>query len=148
MLSVERTGAPAPVSRMTVFALSYFVSTLGLGTAYPTGRPRRDPGAVTSRCASMESVCRNTRTLLTMEMGFSGEQGQLWLIQNIKNLQRYKVPRGSADTCEDRISNIAGSMSCKAFLRSFAYQYCRHKYIKKNCCASHHRFCSGSTHGR
>jgi len=49
--------------------------------------------------------------------------------------------------CEDRISNIAGSMSCKAFLRSFAYQYCKHKYIKKNCCASHRRFCSGSTHG-
>lgn len=32
-------------------------------------------------------------------------------------------------------------MSCKTFLRSFAYQYCRHKYIKKNCCASHKTFC-------
>jgi len=55
---------------------------------------------------------------------------------------------GSSEVCEDRITNIAGSMSCKAFLRSFAYQYCRHKYIKKNCCSSHLRFCSGSTHGR
>jgi len=55
---------------------------------------------------------------------------------------------GSSEQCEDRITNIAGSMSCKAFLRSFAYQYCRHKYIQKNCCASHKRFCSGSTHGR
>lgn len=55
---------------------------------------------------------------------------------------------GSSEQCEDRITNIAGSMSCKAFLRSFAYQYCRHKYIKKNCCASHKKFCSGSTHGR
>ena len=43
--------------------------------------------------------------------------------------------------CEDRISNIAGSMSCKTFLRSFAYQYCKHKYIKKNCCASHKIYC-------
>ena len=51
------------------------------------------------------------------------------------------------EACEDRITNIAGSMSCKAFLRSFAYQYCRHKYIRRNCCASHKRFCIGSTHG-
>jgi len=51
------------------------------------------------------------------------------------------------DKCEDRITNIAGSMSCKAFLRSFAYQYCKHKYIKKNCCESHKRYCTGSTHG-
>lgn len=43
--------------------------------------------------------------------------------------------------CEDRISNIAGSLSCKAFLRSFAYQYCHHKYIKSNCCASHEVYC-------
>merc|ERR1719400_1108064 len=55
---------------------------------------------------------------------------------------------GSSEQCEDRITNIAGSMSCKAFLRSFAYQYCRHKYIQKNCCQSHKRFCSGSTHGK
>merc|ERR1712111_214581 len=55
---------------------------------------------------------------------------------------------GSSEECVDRINNIAGSMSCKAFLRSFAYQYCRHKYIRKNCCASHVRFCSGSAHGR
>jgi len=51
------------------------------------------------------------------------------------------------DRCQDRITNIAGSMSCKAFLRSFAYQYCKHKYIRKNCCDSHKRYCSGSTHG-
>lgn len=49
--------------------------------------------------------------------------------------------------CEDKLTNIAGSMSCKAFLRSFAFQYCKHKYIKKNCCESHKRYCSGSTHG-
>ena len=45
------------------------------------------------------------------------------------------------EVCEDKISNIAGSLSCKNFLRSFAYQYCRHKYIRKNCCASHKIFC-------
>ena len=32
-------------------------------------------------------------------------------------------------------------MSCRSFLRSFAYQYCRHKYIRKNCCASHKVYC-------
>ena len=47
----------------------------------------------------------------------------------------------SDEVCEDKISNIAGSLSCKNFLRSFAYQYCRHKYIRKNCCASHKIFC-------
>lgn len=50
--------------------------------------------------------------------------------------------------CEDRISNIAGSMSCKTFLRSFAYQYCKHKYIKKNCCASHKVYCLKTGRGR
>ena len=45
------------------------------------------------------------------------------------------------EVCEDKISNIAGSLSCKNFLRSFAYQYCRHKYIRKNCCASHKIYC-------
>jgi hypothetical protein len=32
-------------------------------------------------------------------------------------------------------------MTCKTFLRSFAYQYCRHKYIRTNCCASHKLYC-------
>merc|ERR1712038_478895 len=50
--------------------------------------------------------------------------------------------------CEDRISNIAGSMSCKTFLRSFAYQYCKHKYIKKNCCASHRIYCLNTGRSR
>lgn len=45
------------------------------------------------------------------------------------------------EVCEDKINNIAGSLSCKNFLRSFAYQYCRHKYIRKNCCASHKVYC-------
>ena len=50
---------------------------------------------------------------------------------------------GESGRCEDRINNIAGSLTCKAFLRSFAYQYCRHKYIKKNCCAAHKIYCNG-----
>ena len=52
------------------------------------------------------------------------------------------------EVCEDRINNIAGSLSCKNFLRSFAYQYCRHKYIKKNCCASHKVYCLRGRRGR
>ena len=39
-------------------------------------------------------------------------------------------------------------MSCKTFLRSFAYQYCKHKYIKKNCCASHQTYCLKSGRSR
>ena len=39
-------------------------------------------------------------------------------------------------------------MSCKTFLRSFAYQYCKHKYIKKNCCASHKVYCLKTGRGR
>ena len=52
------------------------------------------------------------------------------------------------EVCEDRIHNIAGSLSCKNFLQSFAYQYCRHKYIKKNCCASHKVYCLRGRRGR
>ena len=52
------------------------------------------------------------------------------------------------EVCEDKISNIAGSLSCKNFLRSFAYQYCRHKYIRKNCCASHKIYCRRGRRGR
>ena len=52
------------------------------------------------------------------------------------------------EVCEDKISNIAGSLSCKNFLRSFAYQYYRHKYIKKNCCASHKVYCLRGRRGR
>ena len=57
--------------------------------------------------------------------------------------ERHLIFLSLADSqkCEDRVSNIAGSMSCKTFLRSFAYQYCKHKYIKKNCCASHKIYC-------
>ena len=32
-------------------------------------------------------------------------------------------------------------MTCKTFLSSFAYQYCRHKYIRTNCCGSHKVYC-------
>ena len=39
-------------------------------------------------------------------------------------------------------------MSCKTFLRSFAYQYCKHKYIKKNCCASHKIYCLNTGRSR
>jgi hypothetical protein len=39
-------------------------------------------------------------------------------------------------------------MSCKTFLRSFAYQYCKHKYIKKNCCASHKIYCLKTSRSR
>lgn len=52
------------------------------------------------------------------------------------------------ENCEDRINNIAGSLSCANFLQGFAYQYCRHKYIKKNCCASHKVYCFRGRRGR
>lgn len=45
------------------------------------------------------------------------------------------------EICEDRITKIAGSMSCQDFLQRFGYQYCRQPYIMKNCCASQQRYC-------
>ena len=65
-------------------------------------------------------------------------------IDNIFNLNLFP----ETQKCEDRISNIAGSMSCKAFLRSFAYQYCKHKYIKKNWCAFHEIYCLNTGRSR
>jgi hypothetical protein len=62
--------------------------------------------------------------------------------------QTNSVEGEGSKPCEDRISNIAGSMSCKTFLRSFAYQYCKHKYIKKNCCASHKIYCLNTSRSR
>lgn len=62
--------------------------------------------------------------------------------------QTNSVEGEGSKKCEDRISNIAGSMSCKTFLRSFAYQYCKHKYIKKNCCASHKIYCLKTSRSR
>ena len=51
------------------------------------------------------------------------------------------IIESDGQVCEDSATNIAGSMTCKTFLRSFAYQYCRHKYIRTNCCASHKEYC-------
>merc|ERR1712137_1133608 len=46
------------------------------------------------------------------------------------------------DLCEDRISKIAGSMSCPDFLQRYGYQYCQQAYIKKICCAAQQRYCT------
>ena len=79
-------------------------------------------------------------------------KNSLLLIFNCKKqVKNYEVSINwivGSKKCEDRISNIAGSMSCKTFLRSFAYQYCKHKYIKKNCCASHKVYCLKTGRGR
>ena len=68
-------------------------------------------------------------------------------LPSIDNIFHLNLFQGT-QKCEDRISNIAGSMSCKTFLRSFAYQYCKHKYIKKNCCASHKIYCLNTGRSR
>ncbi|KZS15165.1 putative A disintegrin and metalloproteinase with thrombospondin motifs 3 [Daphnia magna] len=48
---------------------------------------------------------------------------------------------GVNELCEDRITKIAGSMSCQDFLQRYGFQYCRQPYIMKNCCASQQRYC-------
>ncbi|XP_068214424.1 LOW QUALITY PROTEIN: A disintegrin and metalloproteinase with thrombospondin motifs like [Palaemon carinicauda] len=45
--------------------------------------------------------------------------------------------------CEDRIANIAGSLTCREFLRSYGFRYCGHRYIQKNCCRSQKEMCRG-----
>ena len=49
-LSVARTGAPLPASRMTESVLSFSALTQGQDTVCPTGLQRRAPGVVTTRC--------------------------------------------------------------------------------------------------
>lgn len=53
-----------------------------------------------------------------------------------------KLSSSSAnELCEDRITKIAGSMTCQDFLQRYGFQYCRQPYILKNCCASQQRYC-------
>ncbi|MPC23476.1 hypothetical protein E2C01_016526 [Portunus trituberculatus] len=45
--------------------------------------------------------------------------------------------------CEDRIANIAGTLTCREFLRTYGFRYCGHRYIHKNCCRSQKEACNG-----
>ncbi|XP_018019563.1 uncharacterized protein LOC108676018 isoform X2 [Hyalella azteca] len=43
--------------------------------------------------------------------------------------------------CHDRIANIAGSLTCREFLKSYGSRYCGHRYIRKNCCSARESLC-------
>ncbi|XP_069939736.1 A disintegrin and metalloproteinase with thrombospondin motifs like isoform X1 [Cherax quadricarinatus] len=62
-----------------------------------------------------------------------------------KDLKKtFKEPVKVTDgECEDRIANIAGSLTCQEFLRSYGFRYCGHRYIQKNCCRSQKDMCHG-----
>lgn len=45
--------------------------------------------------------------------------------------------------CRNNVERMAGSMTCTQFLERFADKYCKHDYIKRNCCASHAIMCKG-----
>ncbi|KAA0194873.1 hypothetical protein HAZT_HAZT003241 [Hyalella azteca] len=40
-----------------------------------------------------------------------------------------------------RIANIAGSLTCREFLKSYGSRYCGHRYIRKNCCSARESLC-------
>ena len=46
--------------------------------------------------------------------------------------------------CRDNVERMAGSLTCTQFLERFGDKYCKHDYIKRNCCASHALMCNKS----
>ena len=109
------------------------------------------PGLITSilfvRCLSRScNAFLGTATVSENKGGNKG-RGRAGLVEDVASSDD-EEDSASNEVCEDTITNIAGSLSCKTFLRSFAYQYCRHKYIKKNCCASHKIYCVRGRRGR
>lgn len=48
--------------------------------------------------------------------------------------------------CRNNVERMAGSLSCGEFLERFGDKYCKHDYIKRNCCASHALLCTKREH--
>ncbi|KAK2725182.1 A disintegrin and metalloproteinase with thrombospondin motifs like [Artemia franciscana] len=66
-------------------------------------------------------------------------------VSSFSNVNKKSVGSTSADQkCEDKITNIAGSMSCEEFLSRYGFQYCKHSYITRNCCAAQRKLCRNS----
>ncbi len=51
---------------------------------------------------------------------------------------QYSLPNA---TCRNNVERMAGSLTCTQFLERFGDKYCKHDYIKRNCCASHAFMC-------
>ncbi|XP_054169137.1 A disintegrin and metalloproteinase with thrombospondin motifs 1-like [Oppia nitens] len=47
--------------------------------------------------------------------------------------------------CLNSVQRMAGSLTCTQFLERFGDKYCKHDYIKRNCCASHQLMCTKSS---
>ncbi|GLG99684.1 Uncharacterized protein GBIM_06092 [Gryllus bimaculatus] len=45
--------------------------------------------------------------------------------------------------CEDKVTDIAGSMTCREFLSHYGFQYCSYRYMQQNCCKSQKEVCEG-----
>ena len=50
--------------------------------------------------------------------------------------------KSGAVQCRNNVERMAGSLSCSEFLERFGDKYCKHDYIKRNCCASHALLCT------
>ena len=48
---------------------------------------------------------------------------------------------GGTGQCRNNVERMAGSLTCTQFLERFGEKYCKHDYIKRNCCASHALMC-------
>nr|CAD7260111.1 unnamed protein product [Timema shepardi] len=52
------------------------------------------------------------------------------------------------NSCEDKVTNISGSMTCREFLTHYGFQYCSYPYMIRNCCASQRDICPNTPRGR
>nr|CAD7589824.1 unnamed protein product [Timema genevievae] len=52
------------------------------------------------------------------------------------------------NSCEDKVTNISGSMTCREFLTHYGFQYCSYPYMIRNCCASQRDICPNTPSGR
>nr|CAD7430144.1 unnamed protein product [Timema monikensis] len=52
------------------------------------------------------------------------------------------------NSCEDKVTNISGSMTCREFLTHYGFQYCSYPYMIRNCCASQKDICPNTPSGR
>ena len=129
------------VKRSTDDVSSSTVTTTTTTTTTTTPRPTTTTTTTTSTTTTTTTPPPTTQTT---PAGYDAAP------RNDKTMQlSHRSPTSTAvsftvnnDLCEDRISKIAGSMSCPDFLQRYGYQYCQQAYIKKNCCASQQRYCT------
>jgi hypothetical protein len=62
-------------------------------------------------------------------------------VKNQTAIKAEAPPSPVATECQNNVERMAGSLTCTQFLERFGDKYCKHDYIKRNCCASHSLMC-------